>query len=49
MARDALDTARAVAPLAEAPDAVRVDTTTLDFQAQVETLVRLALDRAAQG
>lgn len=49
MARDALDSARAVAPLAEAADAVRVDTTRLDFQEQVEALVRLARERGARG
>jgi CMP/dCMP kinase len=49
MARDALDSARAVAPLAQADDAVRVDTTHLDFQEQVEALVRLARDRGARG
>lgn len=49
MARDALDSAREVAPLAEAPDAVRVDTTRLDFPEQVETLVRLARERGARG
>ena len=47
MARDALDSAREVAPLAEAPDAVRVDTTTLDFQEQVQALVDLARERGA--
>jgi cytidylate kinase len=49
MARDALDSARAVAPLAQADDAVRVDTTALDFQEQVEALVRLARERGAAG
>jgi CMP/dCMP kinase len=49
MARDALDSARAVAPLAEAADAVRLDTTHLDFQEQVESLVRLARERGARG
>jgi CMP/dCMP kinase len=49
MARDALDSSRAVAPLAQAADAVRVDTTRLAFQEQVETLARLARERGARG
>jgi len=49
MARDALDSARTVAPLAQAADAVRVDTTSLGFAEQVETLVRLARERGAAG
>ena len=44
--RDEIDSARAVAPLAEAADAVRIDTTRLDFEAQVEAVVKLARERA---
>lgn len=44
--RDEIDSGRAVAPLAEAADAVRIDTTRLDFEAQVEAVVKLARDRA---
>lgn len=44
-ARDTLDSTRAVAPLARAPDAVLVDTTSLDFAAQVDAIVRLARER----
>jgi 3-phosphoshikimate 1-carboxyvinyltransferase len=44
--RDALDSTRAVAPLAQAPDAVLLDTTALDFQEQVAAIVRLARARA---
>jgi 3-phosphoshikimate 1-carboxyvinyltransferase len=44
--RDALDSTRAVAPLAQAPDAVLLDTTRLDFPEQVEAIVRLARERA---
>jgi len=43
--RDALDSARAVAPLRQAPDAVLLDTTALDFAAQVGEIVRLARGR----
>lgn len=45
LARDALDSGRAVAPLAEADDAVRVDTTALTFEAQVDAIVGLARER----
>ena len=44
--RDEIDSGRAVAPLAEAADAVRIDTTSLDFEAQVEAVVKLARERA---
>lgn len=44
--RDDLDSNRAVAPLMQARDAVVVDTTALDFDEQVETIVRLARERA---
>jgi cytidylate kinase len=43
--RDDLDASRAVAPLARAADAVLLDTTDLDFDAQVELIVRLARGR----
>ncbi len=39
--RDALDSGRAVAPLARAPDAVVVDTTRLSFDEQVRAVVDL--------
>jgi cytidylate kinase len=44
-ARDHLDSTRAVAPLRQAPDAVLLDTTALDFDAQVDAVVRLARER----
>lgn len=47
VARDALDSGRAVAPLLRAPDAVLLDTTGLPFAAQVELIVRLARERGA--
>jgi CMP/dCMP kinase len=47
MDRDRLDSARAAAPLAQAPDAVLLDTTRLDFPAQVDAIVRLARQRQA--
>jgi len=43
--RDALDTERETAPLLRAPDAVVLDTTALDFAAQVRFIVRMARDR----
>lgn len=46
LARDEVDSTRAVAPLARADDAVLVDTTALDFEAQVAAVVRLARERA---
>jgi CMP/dCMP kinase len=44
--RDRLDTEREVAPLLRAADAVLLDTTFLDFEAQVEIIVRLARERS---
>ncbi|HEX2091426.1 MAG TPA: (d)CMP kinase, partial [Longimicrobiaceae bacterium] len=44
--RDSIDSTRAVAPLRQAEDAVLLDTTRLDFQEQVEAIVRLARHRA---
>lgn len=44
-ARDQLDSNRPVAPLVQAPDAVRLDTTELDFEDQVGAIVRLARER----
>jgi len=43
--RDEVDSTRVVAPLARAPDAVEVDTTGLEFSAQVAEIVRLARAR----
>ncbi len=43
--RDARDSARAVAPLLRAADAVLLDTTDLPFTAQVDAIVRLARSR----
>lgn len=43
--RDSLDTARKLAPLIQAPDAIALDTTGLDFQSQVDTITRLARER----
>jgi cytidylate kinase len=47
LGRDEVDSTRAVAPLARAADAVEVDTTGLEFAAQVAEIVRLA--RACGG
>lgn len=44
-ARDRSDSERAVAPLRQAPDAVLLDTTDLDFTAQVGAIVGLARER----
>ncbi len=41
-ARDTADAGRAVAPLAQAPDAVALDTTEMTFEEQVDTIVLLA-------
>jgi cytidylate kinase len=43
--RDRLDSERAEAPLLRAPDAVELDTTDLDFDAQVRAIVELAQGR----
>jgi cytidylate kinase len=43
--RDRADSSRAVAPLLQAPDAVLLDTTKLDFTAQVDAIVHLARER----
>jgi len=43
--RDALDSQRALAPLMRAADAIQLDTTALDFEAQVRVIVRLAEER----
>jgi len=43
--RDSLDTEREIAPLLRAPDAVVLDTTALDFAAQVRFIVRMARER----
>lgn len=40
--RDDADASREVAPLVKAPDAVELDTTHLEFEEQVEAVVRLA-------
>jgi cytidylate kinase len=45
LGRDRVDSTRAVAPLARAADAVEVDTTGLEFSAQVAEIVRLARAR----
>jgi cytidylate kinase len=45
LGRDEVDSTRAVAPLARAGDAVEVDTTGLEFSAQVAEIVRLARAR----
>jgi cytidylate kinase len=44
--RDRQDSARAIAPLLRAADAVQLDTTELDFQSQVRTIAELARERA---
>lgn len=43
--RDRSDSTRSVAPLVQAPDAVLLDTTELDFTSQVDAIVRLARAR----
>jgi cytidylate kinase len=43
--RDRSDSSRAVAPLLQAPDAVLLDTTKLDFTDQVDAIVHLARER----
>ena len=43
--RDRIDSTRSVAPLLRAADAVQLDTTTLDFDAQVRAIIRLAEER----
>ncbi|MBW3551966.1 MAG: (d)CMP kinase [Gemmatimonadetes bacterium] len=45
-ARDRLDSEREVAPLRKAGDAVRVDTTALTFDEQIEAILELARARA---
>jgi hypothetical protein len=45
LGRDAIDSGRAAAPLRQAEDAVVIDTTHLDFDEQVERIVRLARER----
>lgn len=45
--RDRRDSERAIAPLRRADDAVTVDTTDLDFDAQVDRIVALARTRGA--
>ncbi len=47
LARDRIDSERALAPLRRASDAVSLDTTGLDFEAQVERVVELAHARGA--
>lgn len=49
MKRDRIDSEREVAPLREAGDAVRVDTSHLTFEEQVARIVELARSRSAQG
>ena len=41
-ARDALDSSRAIAPLRQAPDATRLDTSDLSFEEQVARILTLA-------
>jgi cytidylate kinase len=45
--RDALDSSRAMSPLTAAPDAIRLDTSNLTFEQQVDEIVRLARERGA--
>lgn len=47
--RDRIDSEREVAPLRAAPDAVRVDTSHLDFEEQVAEIVHLAERRRVRG
>lgn len=48
-ARDRLDSERAVAPLRKADDAVRVDTTALTFDEQIEAILELAKARSVRS
>jgi cytidylate kinase len=48
-ARDAADSARPVAPLRRAEDAVDVDTTRMTFREQVDRIVELARSRVRRG
>lgn len=45
--RDRLDETRTAAPLVRASDAVTLDTTSLDFEGQVDAIAALALQRAS--
>jgi len=45
--RDRADSEREVAPLIQAPDAIAIDTSELDFQEQVERVIELARERGA--
>lgn len=47
--RDRSDSEREIAPLREAEDAVRIDTSNLTFEEQVERIVDLARSRGARG
>lgn len=47
--RDRSDSEREIAPLVEAEDAVRIDTSHLRFEEQVERIVALARSRGARG
>jgi cytidylate kinase len=47
LARDRVDSEREVAPLKEAPDAMRIDTSRLSFEEQVTRIVELAASRGA--
>ena len=47
--RDRRDRERAEAPLTAAPDAIRLDTTNLDLEAQIARVVRMARDRMNQS
>ena len=48
-ARDQADSTRDVAPLVCAPDAVRIDTTALSIEAQIDAVVALAVRRVEGG
>jgi len=45
--RDARDSKRAVAPLVQAEDAIRIDTSERSFEDQVETILRVIAGNAA--
>lgn len=47
LARDRRDTTREVAPLVQAPDAIRLDTSDLDVDAAIAKAIRLAEERLA--
>ncbi|MCB0852476.1 MAG: (d)CMP kinase, partial [Bacteroidetes bacterium] len=46
--RDHIDSSREVGPLKQAPDAVLIDTTNLNFDEQVDLVCKLAKEKIAK-